>query len=166
MKEWGVVFSFLVLLNACTNNTDAPTVQPSMPPCNLADFDWILGSWTLLTEEKQLIETWTKVNDTLYTGVSMMLQGNDTLSVENIQLEKQNNAIYYTPTVPNQNKGQPITFKLIKQTPNAFIVENPQHEFPQRIIYKHPNPDSLHARIEGTLKGEVRSAEFKMERLE
>lgn len=61
--------------------------------------------------------------------------------------------------------GQPeATFKLIKGSAREVIFENPQHDFPQRVIYRLQSDGSLLGRIEGVSKGKEKSVDFPMSR--
>ena len=51
-------------------------------------------------------------------------------------------------------------FPLKEIGENAVTFENPQHDFPQRILYRLVDKDTLVARIEGSLGGQARSADF------
>jgi hypothetical protein len=62
--------------------------------------------------------------------------------------------------VPNCTFGGTRKCRL-KSSPR----ENPDHDFPQRIVYRHTPPDSLHARIEGERGGETRSLDFPLARV-
>ena len=44
------------------------------------------------------------------------------------------------------------------------VFENPEHDFPQRILYWLDDDDMLHARIEGTEGGETHSMEWRYRR--
>jgi hypothetical protein len=61
---------------------------------------------------------------------------------------KENN-IYYVADVP-ENK-QPVDFKLIEISENAFTCENPDHDFPKRIRYQE-NENTIKATISGNDK--------------
>lgn len=63
------------------------------------------------------------------------------------------NRIVYSPTVTNQNNGQPVRFELISTTGHRYIFENKKHDFPQRVIYHLVSNNAVHARIEGTKNG-------------
>ena len=68
----------------------------------------------------------------------------------------------YTSTVEDQNKQQPIAFKMTKAEGNMFVFENPQHDFPKRIVYKLITTDSLHAFIDdGTEAGKKQNFYYK-----
>lgn len=44
-------------------------------------------------------------------------------------------------------------------TGEAVTFEDPAHDFPQRVIYRRVTPDSIHARIEGIVRGQERGQE-------
>ena len=57
--------------------------------------------------------------------------------------------------------GRPPTpFRLKECGPGKAVFENPAHDFPQRVIYQLVHQDTLHARIEGTLKGTARGSDW------
>jgi len=61
--------------------------------------------------------------------------------------------------------GQPATpFVLRSGKPGEAVFENPDHDFPQRVIYRRCDAD-LCARIEGTVGGQVRGMDWRYRRL-
>lgn len=82
-----------------------------------------------------MLETWKEKNRTLMTGKGLKLVGGDTTIQESIQLYANHKQIWYVPTVADQNDGAPVAFKLVSSTSHQFVFENPQHDFPQRIVY-------------------------------
>ena len=59
---------------------------------------------------------------------------------------------------PSQNAAETF-FKLVKSSPNEAIFENPEHDFPQRIIYRRSG-DKITARIEGTNNGKPAAMDY------
>ena len=59
----------------------------------------------------------------------------------------------------------PTAFRLVRREARRAVFENPEHDFPQRILYWREG-DVLHARIEGETEGEARSAEWAWRRVE
>jgi hypothetical protein len=53
-------------------------------------------------------------------------------------------------------------FRLTGLSATEAVFENPQHDYPQRIIYRKSG-NRLDARIEGVDKGKARSEDFPME---
>jgi hypothetical protein len=130
---------------------------------DLKDLEWIVGTWQRQTSRGTMYENWKMVNDTIWRGRAYRLAETDTMILEELSLEIRNDEIFYVPVVPH-DKGA-VYFKMIKKFPDTVIFENPDHDFPQRIIYmKMPN-DSLHARIEGMDEGVETSTDFYFKRV-
>jgi hypothetical protein len=135
---------------------------PSGETVRLEEMDWLLGKWVIQGETRRFHENWYRANDTLYQAVSYMLHNGDTVFREDVQLIEKGNDLWYIPAVSNQNQGEPVLFRLTGVKNGEYVFENPEHDFPQRIIYSHPHPDSLHARIEGGQDSTYRKQEFFM----
>ena len=58
------------------------------------------------------------------------------------------------------------TFQLHTLSDREVIFENPQHDFPQRIIYRLAADGVLKARIEGTMDGEPKAVDFPMRKID
>lgn len=56
-------------------------------------------------------------------------------------------------------------FTLVRWSDHEIVFENPEHDFPQRIIYRLEEDDLLLARIEGEEGGKVRGVDFPMCRM-
>ncbi len=64
-----------------------------------------------------------------------------------------------------QPGGRPGTeFTLRKLQGTEVVFENPDHDFPQRIIYRIDEEGRLIARIEGRIGGSLRFKEWTYER--
>ena len=126
--------------------------------------DWLIGTWENKSNEGDMVETWSKNNDSLYSGSSYFIKGKDTLHSESIQLTQKANVVLYTPTVKGQNNNQPISFQLTKQTSKQLVFENPKHDFPQKIVYQQITADSLVATISGIQQGKASSESFSMKK--
>lgn len=126
---------------------------------------WLIGSWKNKSAKTLDIETWKKLNDSIFLGRSYSLQGTDTVSSEHIRIEQHSGKLYYIPTVKNQNNGKAITFTLTSSSKNQLVFENPEHDFPQKITYSQITKDSLIAEISGTRKGKQKAIQFPMKRI-
>ena len=59
--------------------------------------------------------------------------------------------------------GQPpavFPLKALEASPRRATFENLEHDFPQRVIYWDKGDGVVGARIEGTIRGQARSAEW------
>lgn len=137
---------------------------------------WILGRWQNDSEQGLFIERWIITNDSVYTGKSVCIgSGKDTIFSETITIEQRGNDVFYIPVVKEENDGKPTLFKLtlISSKPTilgsipvvikSVTFENPEHDFPQKIMYQLIE-DSLLAEISGTIEGKNHTEKFPMVR--
>lgn len=95
-------------------------------------------------------------------STSQTVKGSKTISFEFLRIIENETGIYYI-SKPSENKEE-TAFKLIKFNNNEVVFENPEHDFPQRIIYKLEKGTSLFARIEGKKNGKEMGINFPMNR--
>ena len=88
-----------------------------------------------------------------------MVNGKDTIPEETVELKLANGKITFSPTVRNQNGGQPVVFTLVSIEGTKFTFENKQHDFPQRIIYDI-HEKTLSVTISGNTKNGFREIPF------
>lgn len=120
------------------------------------------GTWKMNTKRGAICEEWKKMDKNYLQNKGYMIQGKDTIITERVALTNTKDGIFYTSTVEDQNKKQPIAFKMTKAEINMFVFENPAHDFPKRIVYKLITADSLHAFIDdGTETGKKQNFYFK-----
>lgn len=158
----GLLFFFI----SCSSSSveESKTSGSKAASGDIKQMEWVLGKWECLTRRGSLFEIWTKTNDTVFSGRSFIVGPNDTVFTESISLEFTGNHLYYIPAVSGQNDAQPVRFKFVSAENAEVVFENREHDFPQRIIYKNPHPDTLYARVEGDIKGTFRKEEFFMAR--
>ena len=144
---------FILILILMTENLKSQTHT-------IEDFGFFLGKWKMETNKGTVYEEWQVSDRNKLTGSSYRVKDNKTTLLENLELSIESDGVYYIPTVINQNDGLPVKFKLISSKNRVYIFENPEHDFPQRIVYLPKDRDNLHARIEGTYNGSEASSEF------
>lgn len=147
------IFSLCFFLSACSDRNREHRNE-------IDNLEWLIGEWENISVESEFYEIWSKRNDTVFYGESYLLINKDTVFSEIMMLEQKGIDLLLTPTTNDQNDGNPITFKLISSLNGEFIFENRDHDFPQRIVYTNPKPDSIFAYIEGTQDGEYRKSNF------
>ena len=103
-----------------------------------------------------------KLNATTLGGVGYSFERKDTTFTETLRIEQIGNDIFYIAEVPH-NPG-PVRFKLMRLDECSAVFENPEHDFPNRIIYIRQGEDSLHVRIEGMGETEGKKADFSFVR--
>jgi hypothetical protein len=120
--------------------------QPAEKKTTIADLAWLSGAWVLEHGGTRTEETWSPAASNAILGMSRTLRGDRMVAFEFLRIVQREDGIYYVA----QPGGRPATdFKLTSFDGATAIFENPQHDFPKRILYKR-NPDgSLTARIDG-----------------
>lgn len=126
----------------------------------------LTGLWFVSDGEGGRYEEWSEMKGDSMTGKAYKLLDQDTLMSETITIKRDDTATWYIPVVRSQNQGLPVKFRLTGSADTAFTFENPQHDFPQRIIYRFVTKDSVVARIEGDVEGELQSIEFNLRRMQ
>lgn len=132
---------------------------------NLDEFTWLTGEWMDSSSSGKMVEIWNQINDSLLVGSSIYLAGIDTIFYEEISLKKIKNDIYYIPSIQSEEGALPVLFKYTGYKNDEWIFENKDHDFPQRIVYTHPEPDSLIAYVDGNKNGEYRKEFFRMKKI-
>ena len=112
----------------------------------LADISWISGDWqTAPGGRKQIEEHWTAVAGGSMMGMSRAVAGDKTVEFEYLRIEQRTDGIYYVAHPGARCPG--TDFKLTSASATEAVFENPQHDFPKRIIYRKTD-DGLTASID------------------
>ncbi len=131
----------------------------------LEKMNWLLGNWENEMPEGVLTETWTKENDSTFSGTTyFIINKEDTVHSESIILKQLNDELIYRPTVKGQNNDEPVDFKLSSESENSFSFENPKHDYPQKIVYKKVNETNLVATISGMQQGKQSTESYPMKK--
>lgn len=114
----------------------------------LADISWISGAWQSETGgRRQIEEHWTQVAGASMLGMSRTVAGDKTVEFEYLRIEQRADGIYYVAHPKARCPG--TDFKLTRASETEAVFENPQHDFPKRIIYRKSGDDLLTASIDG-----------------
>lgn len=157
------ILMIVIFINCHENKGTEKNMRKSEPIATLKDMKWIIGTWQLETSRGTMYERWKMVNDSLWEGKGYRVAETDTMILEELSLEIIDDEVFYVPVVPH-NEGA-VYFKMIEKYPDKVVFENPEHDFPQRIIYMRMPNDSLHAIIEGMNKGIESGADFYFKRI-
>lgn len=137
------------------------TISAASQPLTLGDIAWIAGDWqTAPSGRRQIEEHWTQVAGASMMGMSRTVAGEKTVEFEYLRIEERAEGIFYVAHPKGRCPG--TDFKLTHASATEAVFENPQHDFPKRIIYRK-GEDSLTASIDG---GEgTRSISFAFRRM-
>lgn len=110
-----------------------PYLLPQNP--TMSNISWIAGNWqTAPGGRRQIEEHWTAVAGGSMMGVSRTVAGDKTVEFEYLRIEQRADAIYYVAHPKARCPG--TDFKLTRASATEAVFENPQHDFPKRIIYR------------------------------
>ena len=127
----------------------------------LEDFVWLAGCWENDRAGRMSEERWTKPKAGMMLGTGQTLKDGKTVEFEFMRIHEEKGEIFYTA----KPSGQPeASFKLVSHKDGKAVFENPQHDFPQRVIYGKQSDGSLLARIEGEMNGQKRGIDFPFNR--
>ena len=125
-------------------------------------FDWLEGDWVRQATRGEVIESWKRVSQHTMEGVASITSQGETRITEHLRIESLGDDVFYIAK-PRENPF-PTPFKLIESDGMRFVFENPDHDFPQRILYTGDGGDGLAVRIEGLAEGGERGVDFEFER--
>lgn len=108
-------------------------------PQNTSDIEklsWLLGKWqrTNVPPGTTAFEVWSVNSAGVMEGKGYSLRGTDTTFVEKLRIEARDGDLYYVADV--KENAQPVYFKFTQMESNAFVSENPKHDFPTMISYE------------------------------
>lgn len=123
----------------------------------LADLAWMAGSWSGVSQGIEMEEHWTAPKGNSMVGMHRDVGKGRTL-FEFLRIEQRGDQIVYLSMPNGRSPATPFPLKEVSGTRAVF--ENPDHDFPQRIIYWKDGND-LRARIEGTQGGKTGGEEWR-----
>jgi len=118
---------------------------------------WLAGSWVQRSENLTVREVWTVPQDGAMAGASQTNRAGKRPFVEFMTIAAEPAGATFTARI----EGQPPTpFVLKPGAKDEATFENLAHDFPQRVIYRRCGED-LCARIEGMVKGKLKSQDWR-----
>ncbi|MGI8835830.1 MAG: DUF6265 family protein [Pyrinomonadaceae bacterium] len=122
-------------------NPPAPAKQ------TISGLEWMSGDWQTTRDRAQIEEHWTKPAAVTMIGMGRTIVGDRTAEFEYLRLEQRGDEIYYVANPGARCPG--ADFKLTRLSGQEAMFENPQHDFPKRIIYRKNGEGSLLATVDG-----------------
>ncbi len=127
----------------------------------VAALDWMAGTWVAESESgEKVLETWLGPGNGLMVAANLTTRPNGRKSFEFLRIADMASGYSYYASPGGKT---PVEFPLKQQGERRVVFENAAHDFPQRILYWREG-EVLLARVEGTLRGEPRSQEWRFTR--
>ena len=140
----------------------APAANARSGAASLSELGWLAGCWELRTARRTTVEMWMPPDGGLMLGASRTVAGGIAREFEHLRLHQRGDTITYT-AIPSGRRE--TSFRATHVSDAGFTVENPAHDFPQRIIYTRRGADSLIARVEGPGENGTRGFDLPMKRV-
>ncbi len=157
MKKFLLLF---ILFGVIFINEAAAQKSPSFKN----QFKWLKGTWEMKTDYGNMVEQWEKVDGHTYKAVANFLsQPSDDLydqPLEEMTLINRKESIVFISKVRGENEDMPVEFIYMGIIDGWHTFENPTHDFPQRVLYKLVDENTLYSKIDGMENGEFKKIEF------
>jgi len=148
----------LVALTVAVGVGQSPRLAAQTQPVN--QLEWLAGCWSTTRGDSMVEEHWMKPGGGTMLGMSRTIRGGKTSEYEFLQIRDVNGTLTYVAQPSGQAEA---AFTLRSASGSEAIFENPDHDFPQRIIYRR-TVDGLSARVEGTRNGQLRGIDYPYRR--
>lgn len=129
---------------------------------SISKLKWMTGNWTTTQGNTTIEEYWTQPSAETMLGMGRTIAHGKTVYFEYLRIETRATGLVY---VAHPKAGPGTDFKLKSITNSEVVFENPEHDFPKRIIYQ-PTPDgNLTARVEGNPGDKEKAETFEYHRI-
>jgi hypothetical protein len=131
---------------------------PPAPVADIARLHWMTGCWMQVRANGRVDEQWMAPGGGVMLGMSRTLKDGKVREYEFLRIAPGADGKLGFIADPS---GQPeATFPLKEITDDSVVFEEPAHDFPQRILYKRVDANTIIARIEGQIGGLARSVDY------
>jgi hypothetical protein len=134
-----------ILLGLLANAATAVAQRPA----DAAALEWMSGSWTGTKDGVASEEHWTAAEGGLLVGMHKDVRDGRAISFEFFRIVEEGGRLCY---LSSPRGAPPTPFCAVATGERRVVVENREHDFPQRILYWREG-EKLHARIEGPIHG-------------
>jgi hypothetical protein len=128
---------------------------------SLADVQWMVGCWERTTRTGKGVELWSAPQGGMMMGVAYAVTDTSVREGEQLRMWVSGDTLVYEAHPSSQAR---TLYKTTVPVSGEVTFENPQHDFPQRIVYRRVGTDSLIARIEGDRANRMRPITYPFKR--
>lgn len=146
-----------------------PAAAPAAAPTDsaLGEFGWLAGCWRGQANNREFREHWMPPRGALMLGTGHTVNAGRTQDYEYMRLEPRADGIHYVAQPSGQKEA---SFRLGERTTDGadtiYTFANPEHDFPQRIVYRRGSEGWLYIHVEGKLRGEERRIIYPLRRID
>lgn len=126
----------------------------------IADLDWMAGCWEQVDETSIQEECWQAPRGDTMLGVNRTTRTQGRGSFEFLRITTDGEGVVL---LASPSGKEPTPFRLTSSEPGMAVFENPDHDFPQRLAYRHED-GVLRVRVEARDGEQTRGFELHLER--
>ena len=133
-------------------------------PATIDDLAWLSGCWASANQEPGSTEQWMPPAGGTMIGANRSVRDGKTVAFEFMRIvEHEDGGLEFIASPSGQNTA---SFAMSSLADHEVVFENPDHDFPQRVIYRLVSNEDLVGRIEGTIDGVERAVDFPMKKID
>lgn len=137
----------------------AALAHPALADPTAADLSWIGGYWLTCEGGQEVSESWSDPRGAIMVGHGVTV-ARGRASFEFLRIAPHEGVLSY---IAQPGGRPPVPFRATSVTATSATFENPDNDFPQRIVYTLEG-DRLTARIDGTINGQTQAMEWRYQR--
>ena len=146
-----------------TSATQAAGIERRMRPGPaISDHQWLVGCWERARPNGRIVESWTAPANGVIAGISTSIRDTTRRVTERLRLFYRGDTLIYEASPARQPMNE---FKSTKIAADELVFEDPEHDFPQKIIYRKVGADSLFAHVEGDRAGRMPPIDYPFKRI-
>jgi len=166
------LFAVAAALYASAVVAQTPAVEPEIVKLDtksMSELSWLSGCWGGKVNQRDFREQWMPLRGSTLLGIGSTEFQDKLSSYEYLRIESRADGIFYVASPSEQKQA---AFKLVsamrdeRDKATIFTFENPEHDFPQRIIYRRGTEGWLYATIEGKLQGQDKQVTYPYRRID
>ena len=166
------IFAAAAAWQAALAFAQTPAAAPEMIKLDtksMSELSWLSGCWGGKVNQRDFREQWMPLRGNTLLGIGSTEFQDKLSSYEYLRIESRADGIFYV-ALPSEQKE--AAFKLVsavrdeREKATIFTFENPEHDFPQRIIYRRGTEGWLYATIEGKNQGQDRQVTYPYRRID
>ena len=139
-------------------------VPPVSASETVDDLGWLAGCWASVGGEPGSGEQWMPPAGNSMFGVNRTVANGETGAFEFMQIRRTETGGIEFVAKPSGQKE--TVFRMTGMAAGEVVFENPDHDFPTKIVYRLAGGSRLEARIEGEAKGVLKAVRFAFDRVE
>lgn len=123
-----------------TGNVAAQDVATQDVAATIADLSWIAGSWGVTDGSQTIEEHWTGPTSNALLGMGRTIADGRMVAFEYLRIIAIDDGIFY---MAQPNGRSPTSFRLTQWDGETATFENPDHDFPKRIVYTRSSDNAI-----------------------